>query len=115
MWPAGAVLKRADLPELETSSSGGGGIIKRSLRFRESAAQDLGEDDGVVVLGVLGGIDEGERAVPRPPAKLDEQRAMAAELLDIAAAKLIEATRLVREPLPPNGGSSLCAASPMRG
>ncbi len=32
---------------------------------RQSAAQDLGEDDGAVVVRVPGGVDEGERAVAR--------------------------------------------------
>jgi hypothetical protein len=68
--------------------------------LRQSAAQDLGEDDGVVVLGVPGGVDEGEGAVAGPPPQLCEPRALAPKLLDVAPTKLFEATRLVPEPLP---------------
>jgi hypothetical protein len=63
-------------------------------------AADLREDDGVVVLGVLGGVDEGERALPRPAPEGREPWALAAELLDVASAELLEASRLVPEPLP---------------
>jgi hypothetical protein len=72
----------------------------RAIILRQSAAQDLGEDDRVIVLGVPGGVDEGERAVARPPPKLGEPWAFATKLLDVAAAKLLEATGLVPEPLP---------------
>lgn len=83
-----------------TLGSGWFCTITTPSSLRQSAAQYLGEDDGVVVLGVPGGEDEGECAVARSLPELREPRALATELPDIAAAKLLEATRLVPEPLP---------------
>jgi hypothetical protein len=68
--------------------------------LRQSSAQDFGEDNGVVVLGVPGGIDEGERAIARSPPELGEPRAFVTKLLDVAAAELLETTRFVPEPFP---------------
>ena len=70
-----------------------------AMILRQSSAQDLGEDNGVVVLGVPGGVHEGECAISRSPSELSEPRAFATKLLDVAAAELLETTRLVPEPL----------------
>jgi hypothetical protein len=51
--------------------------------LRQSPAQNLGEDNGVVVLGVPGGVDEGERAIARSPPELGEPRAFATKLLSM--------------------------------
>lgn len=64
------------------------------------AVQDLSEDNRVVVFGVPGGVLQGEDAVACPPAEFRESRASATKLFDVAAAKLLEAARLVPEPLP---------------
>jgi len=70
------------------------------LGGRKSSAQDLREDDGIVVLGVAGGVDECERALARSPSELSEPWAFASKFLDVTAAELLEAARLVSEPLP---------------
>ena len=72
-------------------------------RPRQSAPQDGRENDRVVVVAVAGGIDEGKRAVPCPAAQLGEPRTLLAKLLDIAAAELLIAARLVPKPLPQLG------------
>jgi hypothetical protein len=69
----------------------------------QSAAQDLGEDDGVVVLRVPGRIDESEWAVAGPPPEFREPGPLATKFIHIALAKLLEATWLVTEPLPEFG------------
>jgi hypothetical protein len=50
------------------------------------------------VLGVVGGVDEGERAAAGPPPELHEPWALATKLLDVTPPEFIEATRLVPEP-----------------
>ena len=76
--------------------------------LRQAAPQRLGEDDGVVVLGVSGAVDEGQGAVPRPAPQLRQLRALRAQLLQVAAAELLEAARLMPEPLPqPGAGRQL--------
>jgi hypothetical protein len=69
----------------------------------QSAAQDLGEDDGVVVLRVPGRINESEWAVAGMPPEFREPRPLATKFIHIASAKLLEATWLVTEPLPEFG------------
>ena len=68
-----------------------------------SAAEDSCEHYGVVVLAVAGGVDEGERAGPCSAAQLRKPRTLMAKLIDVSAAELVEATRLVRKPLPQFG------------
>ena len=67
---------------------------------RQASPEHLREDDGVIVVGVVGGVDEGERSLPRLASQCREPRTLAAELLDIASAELRESFRLVPEPLP---------------
>src|SRR4051812_14156046 len=55
---------------------------------RESAAQDLAQDDGVVVLAVVGGVHEGERAFSRPTPECSQLPTTPAQLVDIVAAEL---------------------------
>jgi hypothetical protein len=69
----------------------------RSLR--QSASQDLGEYDRVIVFGVPRRLDEGERAATRPLPELREPRALVTKLFDIAATKLLKTTRIVPKPL----------------
>jgi len=71
--------------------------------LRQSASQDLREHDGIVVLGVASGVNECERALPRPAPKLGDSRTLSAKLFDVASAKLLEAARLVPEPPPELG------------
>ena len=52
------------------------------------------------MFGVPGRVNQSERAAAGPSPELREARALATKLLDVAATKLLEATRLVREPLP---------------
>jgi hypothetical protein len=70
----------------------------------QSAAQDLGEDDGIVVLRVPGRIDESEWAAAGLPPEFREPGPLATKFIHIASAKLLEATWLVTEPL-----SEFCA------
>jgi hypothetical protein len=81
----------------------------RFPRFWQSASQDPGENDGVVVLAVVGGIDEGKRAVPSPAPQLREPRALLAKLLGVAAAELLKAAWFVPKPLPQLGAWSKLA------
>ena len=67
--------------------------------FRQAAPEDLSEDYRVVVLGVMGGVDERQRPLPRASAERRQRRTLVAELLDVALAKLLEAAGLVPEPL----------------
>jgi hypothetical protein len=71
--------------------------------LRQSSPQHFGEYDDVVVLRVTCGIDQGERAFAGPPPELPQPGASGAKLLDIAAAELLEPTRVVREPRPEFG------------
>src|SRR4051812_10826615 len=66
---------------------------------RESAAQDLAQDDGVVVLAVVGGVHEGERAFSRPTPECSQLPTTPAQLVDIAAAELVKTLRRMPEPL----------------
>ena len=68
--------------------------------LRQATPQDLLEDDGVVVLCVMGGIDERERAFPRPASERRELGTLTAELLDVAPTELLKASRVMPEPLP---------------
>ena len=65
--------------------------------------QDFGEHYRVVVLGVMGGVDERQRPLPRASAERRQRRTLGAELLDVALAKLLEAAGLVPEPSPQLG------------
>src|SRR5581483_1658549 len=73
------------------------------LRSRESRPQHFGEHDRVVVLAVVGGVDEGERARPRSAPELRELRPRVPKLADVAATELGETVRLVSEPFPELG------------
>lgn len=72
-------------------------------RLRQSAPQDLREDDRFVVLAVAGAVDERQRAGPRLAPERRQPRTLAAKLLDVAPAKLLKAVRLVPKPLPELG------------
>jgi len=69
-------------------------------RLRHATSQHLGEDDGVVVLRIVRGVHQRERALPRPASQGREPGALFAELLDVASTELIEPFRLMCEPLP---------------
>ena len=57
--------------------------------FRQAAPQDLSEDYRVVVLGVMGGVDERQRAFPRAsPERRRARGRWSAELLDVASAEV---------------------------
>lgn len=63
-----------------------------------SIAQQLGEHDGVVVLAVTGGVDDGERGAPGATSQLVATLRTGGELVAIAGAKLVEALGNVIEP-----------------
>jgi hypothetical protein len=69
-------------------------------RTRQSASQDLRENDRVVVILVVCGVDERERALSRPAPELGDARTLMAELGRVAPAELREAARLMPEPSP---------------
>src|SRR3954447_26227746 len=77
---------------------------RRMLPARQGSPENIREDDGVVVLGVPGRVDERQRPAPRSPPQLREPRAVAAQLLEVATAELFEAVRVVAEP-PPQAGA----------
>src|SRR3954463_9706062 len=62
--------------------------------------QDLGKHRRVVVLGVARGVDERQRSLACEASQLADSGAPGTELLDVAAAKLAEAARVVPEPPP---------------
>src|SRR6476469_174364 len=66
---------------------------------RQSAPQHLLQHYRVVVLAVVGGVDERERPGFRSSPQRRKPRPLAAKLVDIAAAELCETCRLVSEPL----------------
>ncbi len=70
---------------------------------RESAPQNVREDDGVVVLGVVGGVDERQRACARSASECRQPRTVGLKLLDVASAELLKAAWFVPEPLPELG------------
>jgi hypothetical protein len=76
------------------------GLLRLFVGLRKSSPQHFGEHDGVVVLRVTRGVDEGKRALAGPPPELRQPGASAAKLLEVAVAKLLEATGVMREPLP---------------
>src|SRR4051812_47195499 len=65
----------------------------------ESPPQDLGQDDGVVMFAVVGGVHEGERAFSRPAPERSQLPTTPAQLIDIATAELVKPLRRVAEPL----------------
>src|SRR4051794_27862430 len=66
----------------------------------ESTPEDLRENDRVVVVAVVGGVDERERAFPRPLSECRQTRTVVAQFLDVASPELLEALGIVTEPLP---------------
>lgn len=62
-----ALYDEADQPRTRSSAS---------LGLRQSASQDLGEDDRVVVFGISSRVDERQRAHARPPPESGETRAV---------------------------------------
>ncbi len=74
-----------------------------ALRLRQSAPQDLREDDGFVVLAVASAVDERQRLGPRHAAERRQPGTLAAKLRDVASPELVKAARLVSEPLPQLG------------
>jgi hypothetical protein len=68
--------------------------------LRESAAQNLGKDDCVIVVPISGRVDEGESALPRAASELFEPCALVTKLPEVAAPEFLEATRVVSEPPP---------------
>ena len=81
-------------------------LIRSSVRctLRKTASQDLGQNHGVVVLGVASRIDEGQRAPSRPAPKFRDPCALVAKLVLVAPAELLEAAGLVAE-IPPELGA----------
>jgi hypothetical protein len=88
LWPASPVA-RSSPPRFPT--------------LLQSVSQDPGENNGVVVLTIAGGIDEGKRAVTGSTAQLREPRTLLSKLLYVTPAKLLKAARLVPKPLPQLG------------
>lgn len=66
--------------------------------LRESGAYDLGEDDCIVVVPIMGGVDGGECTVTCPAPALFEPRPLVTKFVKIAAAEFLEASRVVPEP-----------------
>lgn len=69
----------------------------RSL-LRESAANDLGKDDCVIVVPISGGVDKGECALTCAASELLEPRPFVTKLVEVAASEFLEAARVVSEP-----------------
>ena len=67
---------------------------------RQPTTQDLCQHDGVVVFCVVSRVDQRQRSLSRPAPERRELRTVAPKLLDVAPAKLLEALRLMPEPLP---------------
>src|SRR5436305_7388097 len=73
--------------------------VAMSLRVSSTIADQLRENDSVVVLGVAGGVDDRERATPRAAAQLLDLFAVRRELVAVARAELREPLGHVVEPL----------------
>jgi len=86
-------------------------VVAVTCGLWQPASQHVRENDRVVVFGVVGGVHERERALPRPASKLGDPRTLVAELLRVASTELLEAARLVSEPLPQLGARRQLARS----
>jgi hypothetical protein len=70
---------------------------------RQPTTQDLRQHDGVVVFCVVSRVDQRQRPLSRATSERRESRTLPPKLLDVAAAKLLEAFRLMPKPLPQLG------------
>ena len=75
-----------------------GVIFESRFLLREPATEDVAEDDGVVVVFVVGCVDECQSAPACVAAKCCEARALVLEFVEVAAAELGEACWVVSEP-----------------
>ena len=64
------------------------------------AKNDFSQHDGIIELFVPGGIDEGDRAPPRPATQIAKQIRMLGDLPPIAALEVLPTAGLVIEPAP---------------
>jgi RNA polymerase sigma-70 factor, ECF subfamily len=74
--------------------------LRPAALSRQASPENLGQDNRVVVLCVVSRVHQGQGPLSRPAAESRKSRTLIAKLLDVAPAKLLEAFRLVPEPLP---------------